>query len=308
MLTRKVTLLAKKETTYATDATPVAADAVLVKSGVDVKVVGEELTRDFYRSSLSPLAHVIGERYAEVKFATELKGQGAAGTATEVSPLFQACGFAETVTGGTSVVYAPSSAAFSSVTLYIYRDGIIYKVLGCRGSFDVDMTVGKYGVINWTFQGLYQVPVDGALVAGASYDATLPPICFGATFSIGGYSAVATKLALNMANSLAMRKDLNNTTGIREVLITGWDDRGGSFDPEAIVEATHPFYGNWIGGVQSALTITIGSAAGNRCVITAPKVQYKAITPGDRDGIYVYDVPLRLAQNTGDDEVIFSFT
>jgi hypothetical protein len=306
MLTRKCTLLAKAETTYGTDAAPTAALNAILAKDVDIRPLGEELVRDFLRSSLSPLPHVIGERYGELKFATELKGSGAAGTVPEIGVLFKGCWFSETINAGVSVVYQPSSAATSSITFYVYRDGLLYKLLGSRGTGELDLSVGKYGVINWTFQGLYSDVTDSALQAG-TYNATLPPVIVGASFSIGAYAAVATKLAFNIANQFAFRRDLNNANGIREVLISGWPDRGGSFDPEAVLEATHPFYANWKNGTQAALSVTAGSSAGDRCVITAPKVQYKSITPGDREGIYVYDVPFRLAQNAGDDEVLFTF-
>lgn len=306
MLIRKCTLLGKIEGTYGVDASPVpATDAILAK-GTDVRVLGEELVRDFERSSLSPLPHVIGEKYAELKFQTEIKGSGAAGTAPEIGKLFRGCGFAETTIPATSNAYDPSSASFSSLTFYVYRDGILHKLTGARGTFEVDVTVGKNGAIAWTFQGIYNAVTDVALVSG-TYVSALPPVVLSAAFSVGGYSAVATKLALNMANELAFRRDMSAVTGIREILITGWDGRGGSFDPEAVLEATHPFYANWASANQAALSVTIGASAGNRCVITAPKAQYKSIAPGDRDKIYVYEVPIRLAQNAGDDEVKFLF-
>jgi len=306
MLERKRTLLGKIEVTYGVDPTPVAATDAILEKELDIREIGEELIRDFARSSLSPLPHVIGEKYAELKFQTELKGSGAAGTAPEIGKLFRACAFAETVSAGVSVAYDPSSVSFSSMTFYVYRDGLLHKLTGARGTLDVDITVGKWGAINWTFQGLYVAVSDSALVSG-TYNSTSPPVVLNAAFSVGGYSAVATKLQLNMANEFALRRDLSAVNGIREVLITGWDGRGGSFDPEAVLEATHPFFANWASAAQAALSATVGSVEGNRCVITGPKAQYKSIAPGGRDKIYVYEIPIRLAQNVGDDEVKFLF-
>ena len=306
MLERKRTLLGKIEATYAVDPTPVPGTDAILEKNLDIREIGEELNRDFARSSLSPLPHVIGEKYGELKFQTELKGSGAAGTAPEIGKLFRAARFAETIIPATSVAYDPTSASASSMTFYVYRDGILHKLTGARGTCDVDLTVGKYGAINWTFQGLYNAVVDSALVSG-TYNATLPPVVLNAAFSVGAYAAVATKLSLNMANEFALSRDLSAANGIREVLITGCDGRGGSFDPEAVLEATHSFFANWASAAQAALSITVGSVAGNRCVITAPKAQYKSIAPGNRDKIYVYEIPIRLAQNAGDDEVKFLF-
>lgn len=308
MLTRRCSVLIKKETSYGVDATPAASDGVLCRD-VEIKPVGDELQRDFLRKSLSPLPHQIGERHYELRFTTELKGSGTAGTAPELSPCFQACGFAETIVAVTSVTYAPESDTFPSATIYVYRDGILHKLTGARGTFEINLTAGKFGEITWTFQGIYNAVTDVAMVDG-TYDATLPPVVVSAAFSVGGYAAVATKLALNMANQLALRRSLNEATAVKELLITGWPDRGGSFDPEAVLEATHPFFANWLSATQAAMTIAVGATGGNICTITAPKVQYRQINPGDRDGLYVYEIPIRLAKSVdaGDDEISIAFT
>ncbi len=307
MLKRKVLVLAKVEAVYGVDAAPVpATDSIRTGLDVSVKPTGEELVRDFADPSLSPLPHLIGEKYAEAKFSTEIKGSGAAGTAPEIGVLFKGCGFAETIVPATSAAYDPVSASEQSLTIWVYRDGLLHKLTGCRGTGEVDLSVGKYGVINWTFQGLYVDPIDSALLSG-TYNVTQPPVVLSAAFSIGAYSAVATKLALSMANELAFRRDMNSAAGIREIVITGRPDRGGSFDPEAVLEATHPFWANWKSAVQAALSVTVGSVAGNRCVITGPKAQIKSIGYADRDGILTYEIPFRLARNLGDDEVKFLF-
>jgi DNA/RNA endonuclease YhcR with UshA esterase domain len=75
MLIRKTTLLAKVETTYGTDATPTPeANAILCKKPRS-RATGEELVRDNVRSTLGPLAHVIGEKYGEVEVLHGAQGK-----------------------------------------------------------------------------------------------------------------------------------------------------------------------------------------------------------------------------------------
>ena len=70
--------------TQGTAAAPGATDYI-VTPNVDISVVSDQLQRDFRRTSLDKLPHVIGKRSVMVKFQTELKNSGVAGT--EYAPL-----------------------------------------------------------------------------------------------------------------------------------------------------------------------------------------------------------------------------
>lgn len=310
MLVRKTVVLVKVESTYGVDASPTpSANAILVKN-VDIRPTGEVLDRDFLRSSLSPLPFVRGIKEVEVSFETELKGTGTAGSLPSwgwEGTLFRACGMSETVTAGTSVVYAPVSSSFESVTLYVYKDNIFHKVLGCRGTFSLSAEVGKYATVRWTLNGLYQAPTD-TTPSAQTFSSVAPPVVLNGGLSLGGYAAIATKIELNMGNELAKRLSVNATGGILEWVITGRKP-GGSLDPETVTEATHPFWANWASGASVALNLgPIGSTAGNRITIDAPALQYESLSYGDRSGLLAYEMPFRCASTTGDNEFTITFT
>lgn len=306
MLTRRTVILAKIETTYGTDPTPTAtADAVLV-SNPQVRVIGERLERDFVRSSLSPLEHVIGMKEVEVTFSTELKGSGTAGTASEVSPLWRACGMAETIVASPAkVTYDPVSTAFESCTIYVYRDGMIYKINGCRGTVELVAETGKFGLLNWNFKGLYQIPVDGAIVSG-TFDTTKPPSVVNIGFTMHTYAAIIRSLQIALNNTVSRRESANAVEGVVGFEITARGSNG-SVDPETVIEATHAFWTKWKDGTAAAIVATIGATAGNKIQLDAPKVQYNELGWGNRDGVMIYDIPLSLAQNAGDDEVKITY-
>lgn len=310
MLTRKGVILAKTEGTYGTDPTPtVSADAILIKD-LDIKPTGETITRDFLRSSLSPLAFVRGLKEVELTFKTEIKGTGTAGSLPATGwegVLFKACGMRESVTAGTSVIYAPLSSSFPSCTIYGYKDGIYHKVTGCRGTFKLRFEVGKYIEADWTLRGLYTAATD-ATPATQTFSSTIPPVCLSSGITIGTYSPVATVLEIDINNTLASRKSLNDASGIVEQIITGRTPQG-SLDPETVTEATHGFWTAWAAGTSYALNIgPIGSTAGNIITIDAPVIQYRDITYGDRDGILTYSIPFQMSGNSGDDELVITFT
>ena len=310
MLTRKTVVLAKIEANYGVDPVPtVGADALLVKD-VDIKPTGETLTRDYIRSSLSPLQFLRGIREVEVGFTTELKGTGARGALPAFGwegPLFRACGFSEVVNAGVSIVYAPVSASFESCTLYVYKDGIFHKVTGCRGTCVMTFEIGKFPTVKWTFKGIYVSPADSSPAAQTFSDVE-PPVILGTVLTVGGYGPCVEKLEISLNNNLAPRKCMSAASGITEWLITGRDPNG-SFDPEAVLEATEDFWAKWESAEAFALALgPIGSDAGNIIEVDAPAMQYKEIAYGDRNGLLTYQIPFGLAMNTGDDELQITIT
>lgn len=312
MLTRNAVLLAKRESTYGTDATPSAStDAILVKD-LDVKPTGERLTRDFLKGSLSPLAHQVNQKMVDLSFTTEVKGAGSAYSASvvpEIHELFHGCAMSGAVTlteGSEKWVYSPVSSGFDSLTFYVYKDGILYKVTGAMGTFEFVAEAGGHPTIKWTFKGLYSAPTDTALPS-PTYDSPVPPIAESAALTIGGWAdGVYGAFSFSLENAITVRKDLNSADGIHSVTVTGREPKG-AFDPAADLEATRSFWANWADGTEEALSAVIGATQYNRFKIDAPKVQAAEITVGDRDGEVIYDHSLHFAQNTGDDELVLTF-
>jgi len=227
----------------------------------------------------------------------------------EIHELLHGCGASGSVTltsGLEKWEYNPISSGFASLTLYAYRDGMLYKVTGARGTFEFTSEAGGYPKIKWTFKGLFNDPVDAALPA-ATYDSAVPPIAESAALTIGGWAAgVYGAFSFSLENTLAVKKDINSAEGLHSISITGREPKG-TFDPLAVLEATRDFWAKWKAAAQEAFSITIGSTQYNRIEVTAPKVQASEINPGDREGELSYEVALHFAQDTGDDELVLTF-
>lgn len=311
MLTRKTVVLFELESTYGTDPVPVAADDGIYAADVEVEPSGEVLERDYYRDTLSKASPVIGMKEAQLTFKTEIKGSGAAGTAPKIGKLLQACAMSETVSAGVSVTYAPVSAEASmkSLTFYVYKDGNLHKITGARGTYVLNLEAGKYGTISWTFKGLYNDVSAAAAPSITMSEVTLPPIVYNASFTWGGYAAVASALSIDYGNVLSRRESFNAPAGVGSFRI-GDRKPQGSFNPEAVVEATHPFWGDWKNSTARALGIVIGATAGNICTINAPKCVSTGVKYSDDEGVAVYDTQFVLAENnsSGDNELSIVFT
>ncbi len=102
--------------------------------------------------------------------------------------------------------------------------------------------------------------------------------------------------------------DMAASDGYSQVRITQRDVQG-SYDPEAVLIATDdPYTDLQQGNILAVTTGVIGSVLGNRIQFDMIAAYYRDISPGDRDGIRTYDIPLGFAESAGDDEVILTFT
>ena len=221
--------------------------------------------------------------------------------------LLRACGFDETIVASTSVTYLPISTGHESCTIYANRDGLLHKYTGCRGTFSIDLPAGGTPKINFTMRGHVQDPTDTALPGTVTYDATVPAVVQGVSFSLGGYGPVCSQVNLDINNQIAVNPDMNDSNGYGEFKITG-RQANGSFDPEAQLIATHDFWSDWEDSTEQALSVTLNKGTGNITTITAPAVVNTAISESDRNGVLVYDIPFVIAESSGDDELSIAFT
>lgn len=152
---RNSALLARTETTYGTEAIPTGADHAMLISDVSVNPLNaQNVNRDLIRPYFGGSEQLVGVAFVELSFTVELAGSGTAATPPAWGTLLLGCGFAEAAT--TFVAYTPASPADQdSLTMYYHDDGVLHKLLGARGTFQVGLTVGERPTLRFTFQGLY---------------------------------------------------------------------------------------------------------------------------------------------------------
>jgi hypothetical protein len=269
----------------------------------------ERLERAVRDASLSPFPAVMGKRSARLSFTTELRGSGAAGTPPDYGVLFRACGMAETVVGGVSVAYAPTSdkAAFTRACITVYLDGLRILYLGCMGTFSVELPLDGVPVVNWDFTAADFAVSDAALVEGSAYQEVSPAPVLAAGFSFAGFNFDISRLTLALNNTVALRQSANLPGGHIGALVTRRAPSG-SFDPEAVLKGTEDLFADWEAGAQVPLAAVLGSQAGNICTLAAPKCQYSGAGFGDRDGLLAYEAPFVMNRDAGDDELTITFT
>lgn len=150
-------------------------------------------------------------------------------------------------------------------------------------------------------------PIDSALVT-PTYSALVPVPLIAVPFSVDSYAAVISKLAFDMGNGLVTPPDISAPDGFGEIRINS-RKLTGSFDPEAVLVATHDFHGKWKAGNVMALdTGQIGTAIGNRYRIQMPGISYTGTGKGDRDGITTYEMEFMAAETGTDNEIAITFS
>ena len=307
-LVRREVILAKIESTYNVDSVPVAGtDGVLVENPAWSHEGANLIERNGVKATLGKTKSIFGSTLKSVTFDVEVKGSGAAGTAPEIGPLLRACGMDETIVASTSVTYAPISAAFESITIYYYADGIRHIITGARGNVSFTLEAGQAAKASFTFTGHDGGVSDSAMVS-PTYDTTVPAPLVNVPFTIGGYSAAISSLSFDMGNTVAFPQDIRSSDGYGEVIINARDVNG-SFNPEQVLLATNDFIGGWKSGADLALsTGVIGGAAGNRFAVSMPAVTYRDVAPGDREGLRTFEIGYGAGESSGDDEVSIAFT
>ncbi len=310
-LMRKALVLAKEETTYGTDSVPTNTANALLVYNPRINPVGDKVTRDPVRDSVSPSGGIIGSRYAELTFETEYYGGTGAGVAPRYGDLLEACSATETIVASTSVTYKPNSlgTAAKSVSLYAYFDGRLHKLLGAIGNVELAITAGQPMRLRWTFRGLYSAPTSVSVPAPtfeAAVDA--PPKAESLTFTYNALSTlVARQLAINLGNQVANRPDVNAATGIKGFVVTHRQG-GGTITLESFPPSTYDVFADWVASTLRQLQFVIGTGAGKVLTVTAPKVMIDDIRQGEGDGVELFEVAFSLALNAGDDELSLALT
>lgn len=202
--------------------------------------------------------------------------------------------------------YTPVSTAFDSVTLYLYRDGLLHKLTGARGTFSVQNTGGEYGLFTFTFTGDY-VPATDAVMVTPTYETQKPTQVELAQLTVGNYTGfAAAEFTFDMANDVQIREDVNAAEAYAGALIVGRAPVL-TFNPEAVLEATHPVWGDLSAGTQKAFSAKVGKVKGNVVQFEAPNVQFTGVQYGDRNSILTYDITMNCARTSGNDEIKLAF-
>lgn len=302
-------LLAMKQTAKGTPAAPVpGTHAILCRGLTPQPIKGKFVERNLLRGSKGNQGAIFASAHRTMEFEVELAGSGAAGTAPKFAPLLLGCDMSETITAATSAVYQPHGDEGDYLTLFVYMDGILFKMTDAKGSMSISLNAEEIPVMKFNFLGNYHAVEDVAFPTGIVFTGFQKPLTVGdtntATFTIAGLSLVTKSFSVDLANQVAWR-DLINDSGVRS------PDRQPS--ASAVFEMTKVSTKNWAEdvrlGTEMPLSIVHGTVAGNKVGITAPKLQFNQEPSLNDDGrTAMLNANFAVMPNAGNDELVLTFT
>jgi hypothetical protein len=201
-------LTAVLETSYGNAPVATGADVVLATDVALRPMEGQDISRNLDLARMGAQETLVVEEHAVLSFEVELAGSGSRGTPPAWGRLLRACGVAETVTAGTSVVYTPVSQGFESLTLGVWIGSTYYVLPGARGTAQMRWSVSSLPRIAFTFTGDFTKPAEVPRVGGVNYAAWKDPKIakdWQTRFSLDGTERVAREVAFDLGCSVEPR-------------------------------------------------------------------------------------------------------
>ena len=258
---RKRSLGIKIEAVEGTAETITGAEVILADN-IQFSAETPPLETGHLTTTLSQAEDAPGRIHATISFDVLLYGAAAAGSAPFWGPLLQACGFSETLTGGVSAEYLPSSSAIKSLTIKFFEDGKSYQLTGARGNVSRAANAGEFAVFSFSFTGIHD-PVNDAdavkdetLLVGTAFPAFLPKKFQNARFTADSFLAVLESISWDMSNTISIVPD-GNVTNYKRIDITERKPAG-EFSIEAVLQATKNFEDIVANKTAIAINNTIG--------------------------------------------------
>jgi hypothetical protein len=310
-LTRKKFLIAKIESTYGTDPSPVGgSDAIQVTNLEVTPIESDNVQATSLQGFIgnSTRSTILANKRVSITFDVELSGSGTAGTAPAFGPLLKACGLSETVVADTSVTYAGVST-FSSATLYCFYDGTRHKITGARGTVSFNLTAGQFATASFNLIGIYNAPDDTALSGSftvanqaAAIEVNDTNVTTATFHGVTGVRIESFDLAIN--NEFFHKETMSN----KEVVITNRAP-GGTCVVEAPAVGTTDYFAKAVGVSTAASSIVLGATGGNIVTVNAPQTDITGVSYGDTNGVISLSMPyLALPTTAGNDEFSVVFT
>jgi hypothetical protein len=248
-----------------------------------------------------------GPRKSIVDFAMPLKGSGTAGTAPGCDAILEAMNFLGANTTSSETYDTTVHTTNKSVTMG-WKVGtsptvtLDYIMHGARGSGSLVLDNGAIPMLNAHFEGVYAEPAAGTFFSSLTEETSDPaPVLGSGLFTYDSVALHYSTFTINIENDLEPIHDTadDSGSGIHSVVITKQRITFNMTVKNEIV-GTYNFMNKLTTNSEGALSLQIGSTAGNIITITAPKCQFTDIQPSEQ-GYQTLDITGICSRNTDAD-------
>lgn len=299
---RNKAILVKLETAYNADSVPTgAANWIEARNLQLTPLDADRAPRNIDMPYMGNSGSVFVSGWAKLSFDVAMAGSGAAGTAPKYGPTLQACGTAETITAGTSVIYNLVSQAFASVSIYVNIDGVLHKATGSRGDVKGKSSAKGTPMFSFSFDAVYVAPIADGLPTvtrtgwqieeGVNSANTLPVTLGGVDLSYSDFEwSFGNKISRIDLPGPQVEVAIIDRAPTASIIVLAPDLA--TFNPFVLLEA----------GTVSALTTTHGSAAGKK-VKQDLNVRIAGVEYDKIEEQVAYKLTLEPTPVTGNDEI-----
>lgn len=244
----------------------------------------------------------LGALSGHCSFKAELRGNGSSGMDAALAILLQACGFVKSVE---TYTLHSTHANDKTISIDVWEDGKKKGLAGVSGNVTFEGEAGERMFCNFEFDGIWQTPIDEALPAYVP-STVLPMTLKGGTFTLATESIKISRISLTPGSVVVNRADVDASSGIAYFMITDYDPVV-TMDPESDLVAGYDYHGAWLAGTEAALSYALTDGT-DTITFTAPKLQYREIKEGDREGIQIYDITAQANHDSGNDAISIAVT
>lgn len=207
----------------------------------------------------------------------------------------------------TGYMYRPTSrnSEVETITLYVFKDGVLHKVTSCMGTVTFTGEAGQVALANFEFQGNYLDPVEEPTPLDAVFEETIPPQVELAQMSIAGDNDFcAQSFTFTLGNTINLKECINAGDGYDGAQITGREPTA-QLNPEATYEAYTGMWANFAQSNQFPLHVRVGSEVGNIVRLYGERANFTGLTYGDRNNVVTLEATFQLngLSAAGDDEL-----
>lgn len=186
-----------------------------------------------------------------------------------------------------NTLYSPTSddAVYKTATIYLYKDGLRWRLTGFVGTGTISLTTGGIGQVQ--FQGVAQLAADPdavALPAGAlSVVRPTPPRFVNGLCQLNRQTAQVRTLTLNLGVGTILPDNPEAPEGYDPAMPVS-RAISGTMDPYMSAANYVSLFNNFRQGQGMPLQAIIGTTPGNRFALTVPVARVTQNNPGNREG------------------------
>jgi hypothetical protein len=277
-----------------TTASPLTGTATAGAAGSITLAAGTSAVNDFYCGQIISITSGTGNGHIGV--ITAFNGTSKVAAVTPITATFVP-GASSAYSIAPNVSYRPISntdgVADTSCTITYNIDGVEHKLLGCRGTVNINATLGEFGGLEFSITGIYAPPTDTAQSTYTPvYVNQAVPLVYRAdnvrATRFFGYAGCFQSISLDVGNTVVYRELIGCG---KQVNIPDGQSSG-----TVVMEATtmaqfDPFTASLSDGNNGALSTVLYGAAGNRVSLVVPRCDIGQPSYSTVDGYEMVNLP-----------------